>query len=134
MTAHTRWWLAATVLIALRSLAGLWLEGTAQVATTTALALAVLVTAAAGLFSWFRHSQQDPASNDPAFAPAEGRRAALTLIGALLVFAVVSAVLRTSFADATWFRPVMSLVIVTFWGLVAAQQVRRSRSGGSGPE
>ncbi|MEK4243474.1 hypothetical protein NYE39_15905 [Janibacter sp. FSL W8-0316] len=102
MTAHTRWWLAATVLIALRSLAGLWLEGTTQVATTTALALAVL--------------------------------AALTLIGAFLVFAVVSAVLRTSFADATWFRPVMSLVIVTFWGLVAAQQVRRSRSGGSGPE
>lgn len=115
MPDHVRWWIASIVFLVAASLVSVWLEGDAAKVATTVLNLGMIACAVIGFFSWFRWTQARAAVTSPVEPTrvARGDRPGSGLeVVALFVLLVVSFVLKMNAADASWFRPVVTLVIL----------------------
>lgn len=135
MEPRTRWWLASIALLAVRSLAGLWLAGGARTAVVTIAGVLALTCAVVAFFMWFRQTQSDEAQKS-AFEPMQltaSRRDVGFFVVEVGLFLVVSSILRTAFADEVWLRPVMTVVIIAFWTMIAVQHLRTVRPNAGAP-
>lgn len=136
MLAHHRWWLATVATFAFEGIASLWLVGTAADVVTATLTVASFVCLGCFAATWFRWSQRDDVVRTPVDQgppPSPDRRALVRLIGVIVLYFVLTNIAAATSAGTAWYKPVMTVAVILFWGFIGWHNVRTFGHSSSRP-